>query len=159
MGRARLVSLLGLLCSLLLAASLLIAVDPYPPGLPYFLWGLCGVLFVASVGLWLQKRWAHIVFLVAGTIFLLQYAAAVFLAPHGCAGTWVGCYRHYVRSEPMLAVIHRLVEVTCSPESVRCYTSSMYLLSAPMIVAMALLLKPLASNNLYGVPRQAPGRS
>jgi hypothetical protein len=153
MRRARLASLLGLLCSLLLAASLLIAVDPYPPArLPYFLWGLCGVLFVASVGLWFQKRWARIVFLVAGTIFLLQYAAAALLGPEGCAGTLVGCYRHYIRSEPMLALIYPFLKVICSPESVRCYTSSMYLAPAPMIFAMAILLKPLASNNRWRGP-------
>jgi hypothetical protein len=152
MDRARLGSLLGLLCSLLLAASLLSAVNPYPPWWPYMLWGLWSMMFIASVGLWSHSRWGRTIFLGAGIIFLLECSGEILMAPGACAGTLAGCYKHYVISDPMLAVDYYLVKLTCSGESVRCYTSVMYLQAALMIVAIATLLKPLTSNNRWRGP-------
>ena len=160
MDRARLGSLLGLLASILLAISLLAAVNPYPPRWPYFLWGLCGALFIASASLWFRRRWGRVVFLAAGTIVLLKYAAAIQGAPGGCAGTLAGCYNHYIQSNRMLAVAHYFVYFTCSHQPdlccseqlIRCHKLSMYLQPAITLLAMLILLKPLASNNRWRGP-------
>jgi hypothetical protein len=160
MDRARLGSLLGLLCSGLLAISPLVAVNPYPPGWPYFLWGLCGALFIASASLWFRRRWGRVVFLVAGTIILLKYAAEIQGAPGGCAGTLSGCYNHYIQSNRMLAVARYFVYLSCShqpviccsQESIGCYKLSMYVQPALTLLAMLILLKPLASNNRWRGP-------
>jgi hypothetical protein len=145
MSRARLGSLLGLLCSALLLWSLLIVVDPYPPR-PYFEWSLCGVLFTASVGLWFNKNWARITFLVAGSIFVLFSIAATAVG-FACAGNLVYCYQNFVRSEPLFADIYYFVQVACVPQSLRCYTSFIYLQPVLTGLALALLVWPLASNN------------
>jgi hypothetical protein len=152
MNRARLGSLLGLLSSILFAASLLIAPRLYPSYLPAYLaralwlWSLCGVLFIASAGLWFQRRWARVVFLVGGSIFLLDYARA-FLLPVLCVGT---CALK-IPSDPMYSVF-RYYALTCSTDSVRCYQSLGWLLwlqPALMLLTMVTLLKPLASNNRW----------
>jgi hypothetical protein len=152
MDRARLGSMLGLLCSLQLAASLLSVVNAYPPWWPYMLWGLWSMLVIASIGLWSHSGWGRAIFLGAGIIFLLECSGEILMAPGSCAGTLVGCYEHYVISDPMLAVDYYLVKLTCAGESVRCYTFAMYLQAGLMVVAIAILLKPLASNNRWRGP-------
>jgi len=160
MDRARLGSLLGLLCSVLLAISLLVVVNPYPPGLPYLLWGLCGVLCIASASLWFRRRWGRVVFLVAGTVILLGYVDAILWAPGGCAGTLAGCYNHYIQSNRMLAVAHYFVYFTCSHQPdlccseqlIRCHKLSMYVQPALTLLVLLILLKPLASNNRWRGP-------
>jgi len=152
MGRGRLGSLLGLLCSLLFAASLLIAVNPYPPWWPYLLWGLWSMVFIASVGLWSHSGWGRIILLGTGIIFVLECSGEILLAPGACAGTLIGCYKHYVISDPMLAVDYYVGKLICSGESVSCYRSVMYLQPALMILAIGTVLKPLASNNRWKGP-------
>jgi hypothetical protein len=153
MIRARLASLLGVLCSTLFAISLLIAVDP----LGHPLWCVCGALFITSLGVWFRKRWAQVAFLLVASLTLLLYIAEISLAPGGCAGTMAGCYNHYIQSNPMLAVAHYFVYLTCSQEPdlccsqelIRCHKLSMYVQPALTLLAMAILLKPLASNNRW----------
>jgi hypothetical protein len=146
MDRARIGSLLGLHCSSLFAASLLLAVDPYPPWRTHFLWALCTVLFVTSVGVWFRIRGARLTLIVAGVIYLLQYASTVAVG-WVCGGNWVQCYGRGILSEGIFAVIYYFARLTCSTESVHCYTTLLYLLPTPMIIAVVILLKPLASNN------------
>jgi hypothetical protein len=147
MDRARIGSLLGLFCSCLFAVSLVVVVNPYPPWRTHFLWALCAVLIASSVGVWFRKRGARLALMVAGIIYLVQYVAAVAVAPGACAGEWVQCYRRGVLSEGMFAIIYYFARLVCSTESVHCYTTFMYLLPAPMIIALVTLLRPLASNN------------
>lgn len=152
MDRARLGSLLGLLSSVLLAASLLVVVNAYPPWWPYMLWGLWSMLFIASVGLWSGSRWGRAVLLGAGIIFLLECFGEIVMAPGKCAGTLAGCYSHYVTSDPMLAIDEYLVKLLCGSGSVSCYRSIIYLQPALMIIAIATVLKPLASHSAHGRP-------
>ena len=147
MDRVRLGSLLSLLCSILFAASLLTAVHPYPPGLPYVLWGLCGVLFISSVSLWFQKRWGRIIFLIGGCIYLLY--CLEMLVGVGCAGTLASCYKYHLQSQPSLAVAYHFAKLVCSEESLQCYASFTCIQPVLTIFAMIVLLKPLASNNRW----------
>lgn len=63
---------------------------------------------------WLRKRWAQVIFLLVGTV--------------------AGCYNHYIKSSPMLAVAHYFVYFICSREPdlcrsqalIRCHKLSMY---------------------------------
>jgi hypothetical protein len=156
MNRARLGSLLGLLCSSLFLCSLFVAIDPYyaHPRDRYFLWGVCGALFITSLGLWFRKRWAQVAFLLVASLTLLLYLAEISLAPGSCAGTIAGCYNHYIQSNPMLAVAHYFVYLTCSHEPdrccsqtlIRCHNLSTYVQPALTLLAVVILLKPLASN-------------
>jgi hypothetical protein len=143
--------MLGLLCTISFAASLVIAVNPYPPGPSYIEWSLCIVLLVASAGLWLHKRWARVAFLLAGIIFFFRYAAEIMLAPGDCAGNLVGCYKYYILSSRVLAATYYLSRFICSTESVQCYTACMWLTPALTIAALAILIKPMAA-----MPRLLP---
>jgi hypothetical protein len=153
MIRARIASLLGVLCSTLFAISLLIAVGHL--GYLLFLWCICGALFISSLGLWYRKRLAQVAFLLVASLTLLLYIPEIALAPGGCAGTMAGCYNHYIQSSPMLAVAHYFVYLTCSHEPdlccsqelIRCHKLSMYVQPALTLFAIMILLKPLASNN------------
>jgi hypothetical protein len=156
MIRARLASLLGVLCSTLFAISLLIAVDPSG----YRLWCICGALFITSLGLWFRERWAQVAFLLVASLTLLLYIAEIAVAPGGCAGTMAGCYNNYIHSSPMLAVAHYFVYLTCShepdfccsPELIRCHKLSMYVQPALTLFAIVILLKPLASKQSLEQP-------
>src|ERR1700733_7461732 len=145
MTRSRLGSLLGLLCSSLLLWSLLIVVDPYPPR-PYFEWGLFSALFTASVGVWFNKTWARIIFLVVGSVFVLFSVAAIAVG-FSCAGNLVNCYQRFVRSQPIFADVYYFAKVACMPQSVRCFDSLMYVQPVLTGLALAVLLRPLASNS------------
>jgi hypothetical protein len=151
MDRVHIGSLLGLLCSSVFAASLLVAVDPYPPWRTHFLWALCTVLFITSVGVWFRRRVARVALIAAGLIYLLEYAGAA-TGGWSCAGNWVQCYGRGILSEGVFAVIYYFARLICSAESVRCYTTLIYLLPAPMIIAIVILLTPLASNNRWRGP-------
>jgi hypothetical protein len=153
MIRARFGSLLGVLCSTLLALSLLLVVDPYQRRW-VVLWSLCGALIISSVGLWFRNRWAQLTFLLVAGFLLLLYGAEIALAPGGCAGTIAGCYNYYIQHAPLLAVAHFFAYVTCShplesccsEQLIRCHKLSMYVQPALILSAIAVLLKPLASN-------------
>jgi hypothetical protein len=153
MIRARLASLLGVLCSTLFAISLLIALRP----LSYLPWCICGALFITSLGLWFRERWAQVAFLLVASLTLLLYIPEIALAPGGCAGTMAGCYNHYIQSSPILAVAHYFVYLTCSHEPdlccsqelIRCHKLSMYVQPGLTLFAIVILLKPLASNNCW----------
>ena len=157
MLRARLGSLLGVLCSALFALSLLLVVDPHPPHWVDFLWCLCSALFISSVGVWFRKRWARWAFLLVASFLLLLYIAEIELAPGGCAGTMAGCYNYYIQHDPLLAVAHYFayftcshdLDLCCSEELIRCHKLSMYAQPALTLLAMVVLLKPLASNNRW----------
>ena len=161
MVRARLGSLLGVLCSTLFALSLLLVVDPHPLQWVGFLCLLCGALFISSVGLWFRKRWARWAFLLLASWLLLLYIAEIGLAPGaGCAGTMSGCYNYYIQHDPLLAVAHYFAYLTCShdldlccsKQLVRCIERSMYVQPALTLFAVVVLLKPLASNNRWSGP-------
>jgi hypothetical protein len=160
MVRARLGSLLGVLCSTLFALSLLLVVDTHAPHWVGFLWLLCGALLISSVGLWFRKRWARLAFLLVASWLLLLYIAEIGLAPGGCAGTMSGCYNYYIQHDPLLAVAHYFAYLTCShdldlccsEQLVRCIKRSMYVQPALTLFAMVVLLKPLASNNRSSGP-------
>jgi hypothetical protein len=154
MVRARLGSLLGVLCSTLVALSLLLVVNPYQHHWGA-LWALCGALLISSVGLWFRKRWARLAFLLGGSFLLLSYIAEIELAPGGCAGSIAGCYNYYIQHDPLLAVAHYFAYLTCShpldlccsEQLIRCHKLSMYVQPALTLLAMAFVLRPLASNN------------
>jgi hypothetical protein len=152
MTRTRFASLLVLLCGMLLAWSLVGALDHLYPPPPYVLWCLCTILFLASVGLWFQIAWARITFLIAGVLLLLFEVATALLAPGGCAGTLVDCYGHYIHSEPSLAVGYYLARFTCSSESISCYTAFMYLQPVLLVMTAVVLIRPSASNNRWSGP-------
>ena len=159
MVRARLGSLLGVLCSILFALSLLLVVDPHPVPWVVFLWFLCGALFVSSVRVWPRRRWARLAFLVTASWLLVLSVlsiAEIAVSPGGCAGTMNGCYNYYVQHDPLLAIAHYFAYLTCShdldmccSELVRCIKRSMYVQPALTLLAIVLLLKPLASNNRW----------
>jgi hypothetical protein len=159
MVRARFGSFLGVLCSTLLALSLLLVIDPRPW---VFFWSLCGALLVSSVGLWFRNRWARLSFLLIAGFLLVLYAAEIELAPGGCAGTIAGCYSYYIQHDPLLAVAHYFAYLTCShpldlccsERLIRCHKLSMYVQPTLTLLAMIVVLKPLASNNLYGACRE-----
>jgi hypothetical protein len=160
MVRARLGSLLGVLCSALFAFSLLLVVDSPLPRRLAFLWCLCGALFISSVGVWFRNRWAHLTFLLVAGFLLLLYGAEIELSPGGCAGTMAGCYNYYIQHDSLLAVAHYFAYLTCShpldlccsEQLIRCHKLSMYVQPALTLTAMVVLLKPLASNNRWRGP-------
>jgi hypothetical protein len=152
MTRARLGSLLGGLCGVLLALSLLVVESPTRH---WALWALCDALCIFAVGVWLRNRWARWGFLIALCFLMLSYVASIEFAPGGCAGSLAGCYNYYIRHDPTLAVAHYFaylicshpLDLCCSDHLIRCHKLSMYVQPALSLVAMVVLLKPLASNN------------
>ena len=157
MVRARIGSLLGVLCSALFALSLLLVVDPFRPRW-VVLWSVCSALFISSVGVWFRKRWAPWAFLLVASFLLLLYIGEIGLAPGaGCAGTMTGCYNYYIQHDPLLAVAHYFayfscshdLDLCCSEHLIRCQKLSMYVLPALTLLAIVVLLKPLASNNRW----------
>jgi len=149
MTRAHLGSLLGLLCSTLFALSLLTAVDLYPPW-PYLEWGVFGVMFAASIGLWFQKRWGRLTLLISGIIFLWLWLGV--LVGTGCAGSLIGCARHNLQSQPAVAVAYYLAKFACRAESADCYVGASFVQPVLMMLTMAVVLKPLASNHRWRGP-------
>jgi hypothetical protein len=151
MARARLGSLLGGLCSALVAVSLILVKDDDPH---WILWCVCGALFISSVGVWCRKRWAQVTFLVFASSLLLLYAAEIEMAPGACAGTIAGCYNYYIQHAPLLTVSHYFASLTCShpldlccsEHLVQCHKLSMYVQPALTLSVTVILLKPLATN-------------
>jgi hypothetical protein len=147
MSSSRVGSICGLLSSIFFVTSLVVVVDPYPPGSIHFLWGLCGVFFVASIGVWFQVPWARIVFFIAGILFLGVSSGPIL--GYACAGNPVGCFRHGLLSEPTLAVAYYLAEIICSDYSLRCYEIAACVPPGVTAAAMTILLIPSASNKRW----------
>jgi hypothetical protein len=150
MNRARLASVLGFLCGILFACSLIMQWMRDPshllpgPGL-YPEWSVCVALFAGSLGLWFQKRWGRLTVLIAGVLFLVLCTGI--LVGVGCAASMLSCSRLNVLSQPTLAVSFYFAKVACSVESIQCYETSVCVQPILTILTMTVLLKPLASNN------------
>ena len=86
-------------------------------------WTLCVVLLAISAGLWLRRPWARIAFLVTGGALLVSYAAAYYFAQTPCMKDMSGCHPLLILSQPLL-----------------------------IAVGLAVLAKPLASNNRWRGP-------
>jgi hypothetical protein len=81
-------------------------------------WGLCVFFLAISVGLWLRPPWARIAFLLVGSILAISYVAAYYFAQTPCTKDMSGCHPLLILSQPLLTV-----------------------------VALVILMKPLAPNN------------
>jgi hypothetical protein len=156
MSRARLGSLLALLCGTLFACSLLMqwmrdpSYYPHQPPPRYLEWAICVALFAGAIGLWFQRRWARLTFLIAGSFFLFL-CIGVFVGV-GCAGTLMSCYRYNLLSQPTLAVSYYFAKVACSVESLQCYEVATFAQPVLTMLTMAVLVKPLVYNNRWRRP-------
>lgn len=95
----------------------LLLIGFYPKAHPVG-WVLCLVAFGISVGLWMGKPWARITFLILGGGLAVSYAVVYFLGLTPCARDMAGCNVLLIISQPVLT-----------------------------LAALAILLKPFASNH------------
>ena len=88
-------------------------------------WSLCVVALLVAIALWLAKPWARVLFLVFGSGFVVFYVVVFYLSGFSCATDSSGCSIPLLLSQPLL-----------------------------MIAALALLVRPMASNPT--IERDAP---
>jgi len=161
MNRARIGSLLALLCGILVVCSLLTQLVNEPTSYPYFQrpqppaqyvgLSIGGAYFAASVGLWLQRRWGRLIFFITGSIFLFL-SLGFFPIELAYAGTPMSNYRYALLSQPLLAASYYFARLACSVESLQCYEAAACVQPILTILTMAVLVKPLASNNRWRGP-------
>ena len=101
MNRARLASVLIALWSAVQAWSLLL-IHYYPAQHPIG-WILCVVFLAISIGLWLSRPWARVLFLVVGSGFVVFYAATFYFTGL-CTGDSSSCNVLLVLSQPVLTI-------------------------------------------------------
>jgi hypothetical protein len=91
-------------------------------------WGVIAIFLAIAGGLWFAKRWARIALLLIGGALLIAYVAIAYFDGAGCSNHshWFRCYS-MVYSQPLLVV-----------------------------VALAILVRPLAPKSQFERSRGAP---
>ena len=80
-------------------------------------WIFCGVFLVIALGLWLRQPWGRVAFLALGSVLVISYGLVYFFGQSPCTPDFSGCHPVLIISQPLLT-----------------------------IVGLAILMKPLASN-------------
>jgi hypothetical protein len=86
-------------------------------------WAFCAVFLAISLGLWQRQPWGRFAFLTLGSVLVISYAIIYFFGQSPCTPNFSGCYPVLIVSQPLLT-----------------------------IVGLAILMKPLASNNRWRGP-------